>query len=237
MSETAQFIIGSEVVCTDGVCGELRRVVIDPVARAITHLVVEPRHRRDAGHLVPVDLVTSTAKEIKLRCTKAEFDALEDAEETQFLSGGDGRLGYSQDQMHSLPYYGLATRDMGMRVDTAGPFGGFGPNADAEGETYDHVPVGEVEMRRGEQLYAVDEPVGRIEGLVINPSDHQVTHILLAEGHLWGKKRVAVPITAVKRVGAIIRLNLTKDEVEALPPVDIDHPTDLSAPDPDTAAS
>ena len=58
MSDTTQFIIGTEVACSDGACGDLRRVVVDPVARAITHLVVEPRHRRGTGHLVPIDLVT-----------------------------------------------------------------------------------------------------------------------------------------------------------------------------------
>jgi sporulation protein YlmC with PRC-barrel domain len=223
MSTTTQFIIGSEVACTDGVCGDLRRVVIDPVAREITHLVVEPRHRRDAGHLVPIDLMASTAKEIQLRCTKSEFDSLEVAEETQFLSGGGGQLGYSQDQMHSLPYYGLATRDMGTRVTGLGTTGA-GRNADAHAVTYDHVPLGEVEVRRGDHVYASDEPIGRVQGLVINPSDHHVTHILLDEGHLWGKKRVAIPISAVKRVGPIIRVNLTKDEVRDLPPVDVDSP-------------
>ncbi len=231
MSETSQFIIGSEVVCPDGVCGDLRRVVIDPVACAITHLVVEPSNRRDAGHLVPIDLVTSTAKEIQLGCTTSEFEALETADETQFLSGGGGHLGYSEDQMHSLPYYGLATHDMGTRVSGLGTGGPPpGRNADAHGVSYDHVPLGEVEVRRGDHVYASDEPVGRVQGLVINPSDHHVTHILLDEGHLWGKKRVAIPISAVKRVGAIIRLNLTKDEVRDLPPVDVDHPSDPGGP-------
>jgi hypothetical protein len=61
MSETTEFSVGSEVACSDGVCGDLRRVVIDPVARALTHLVVEPRHRPGAGHLVPIDLLASTA--------------------------------------------------------------------------------------------------------------------------------------------------------------------------------
>jgi sporulation protein YlmC with PRC-barrel domain len=230
MSETSRFIIGSEVACTDGVCGDLRRVVIDPVASAITHLVVEPSHRRDAGRLVPIDLVTSAAKEIQLGCTTSEFEALEAADETQFLSGGGGQLGYSEDEMHSLPYYGLATRDMGTRVGGLGMSGTGRSNADAHGVSYDHVPLGEVEVRRGDHVYASDEPVGRVQGLVINPSDHHVTHILLDEGHLWGKKRVAIPISAVKRVGAIIRLNLTKDEVGDLPPVDVDHPSDPGGP-------
>lgn len=137
-------------------------------------------------------------------------------------------MGYAEDESHSLPYYGLATRDMGTRVTDLGIKAN--PNADAHGVSYDHVPVGEVEVRRGDHVYASDEPVGRVQGLVINPSDHHVTHILLDEGHLWGKKRVAIPISDVKRVGAIIRLNLTKDEVQDLPPVDVDNPSDPGGP-------
>jgi hypothetical protein len=66
----------------------LRRVVIDPVARSITHLVVEPGHRRGAGHLAPIELVTSAEKEIQLRCARSEYDALETADETRLLPGG-----------------------------------------------------------------------------------------------------------------------------------------------------
>src|SRR5450631_735861 len=105
MSEPTPFTIGSEVVCSDGACGELTRVVIDPVARALTHLVVEATLGND--HLVPIDLVESAASEIRLRCTLAEFDALEEAEETHFVPGATGEWGYQQRQMLSLPYYGL----------------------------------------------------------------------------------------------------------------------------------
>jgi len=45
MPETTRFRIGTEVTGTDGSCGELERVVIDPVAMAVTHLVVVPKHR------------------------------------------------------------------------------------------------------------------------------------------------------------------------------------------------
>jgi hypothetical protein len=50
-----------------------------------------------------------------------------------------------------------------------------------------------------------------------------VTHVLLQEGHLWGRKEVAIPISAVTEVEDGIRLSITKQQVEDLPPVDIDH--------------
>ena len=75
MSEPTEFIIGSEVSCSDGACGELRRVVIDPVARALTHLVVEPKHGSPRGHLVPLDLVLSASDGIT-RAHVSEFDVM-----------------------------------------------------------------------------------------------------------------------------------------------------------------
>jgi uncharacterized protein (DUF1786 family) len=57
MAKTTPFTIGAEASCTDGACGKVTRVVVDPIARAITHLVVEPGPRHGIGRLVPVGLV------------------------------------------------------------------------------------------------------------------------------------------------------------------------------------
>ncbi len=51
-----------------------------------------------------------------------------------------------------------------------------------------------------------------------------MTHVLLEQGHLWGKREITIPIGAVKEVAADgVRLNLTRDEVRELPPVDLAH--------------
>ncbi len=63
-----------------------------------------------------------------------------------------------------------------------------------------------------------------VQGLVIDPGSHHVTHVLLQEGHLWGRKEVAIPISAVAGVDDGIRLSISKHEVQDLPPVDIHHP-------------
>ena len=87
MAETP-FVIGADARCTDGVCGKVIRVVVDPVVRAVTHLVVQPRHWPGLGRLVPVDLVdAATPEEIRLRCTRAEFDELGLADDTHFAPG------------------------------------------------------------------------------------------------------------------------------------------------------
>jgi hypothetical protein len=225
MSEpSTQFTIGSKVLCSDGACGELRRVVVDPVARALTHLVVETPHRRGTGRLVPIELVDSTGTEIRLRCTLAEFEVLDDAEETQFLPGARGEWGYGQGEMLSQPYYGLGMGlGLGMGATGVG-LGAIGIDAAPHAVVFDRVPVGEVEVRRGDQVHATDGAIGRVQGLVVDPRDHHVTHVLLDEGHLWGHKRVAIPIAAVTDVAVGVRLDLTKDQVRDLPPVDVDLP-------------
>jgi sporulation protein YlmC with PRC-barrel domain len=212
MADTTQFTIGVDVSCTDGVCGEVIRVVVDPIARSVTHLVVEPKHRQGLGRLVPLELVDATTGELRLRCTIAEFEKLDDAEETDFLLGSSGYAGYSPGQVLSWPYYGLGG-DMGLGV------GGL-----AQPIIYDKVPLGEVAIRRGERVHATDGDIGRVQGLVIDSGDNLVTHVLLQEGHLWGRKQVAIPIRAVSGVDDGIRLNITKQEVQDLPPVDVNPP-------------
>jgi sporulation protein YlmC with PRC-barrel domain len=215
MGETTQFTIGAHAACTDGPCGEVIRVVVDPVARTVTHLVVEPTHRQGLGRLVPLSLIDTSTGEIVINCTLAEFDQLDVAEETHFLPG-TGYAGYGPGQALSWPYYDLNTGVM--------PGGGLGVGNYPLPVTTDALPLGEVAVRRGEQVHATDGDIGRVQGLVMNPRDHRVTHVLLQEGHLWGRKEVAIPIGAVSGVEDGIRLNITKQEVEDLPPVDVRHP-------------
>jgi sporulation protein YlmC with PRC-barrel domain len=261
MSEGAQFEIGSEVLCSEGACGEVRRVVVNPVAKALTHLVVDPRFGTGTGRLVPVELVDSSGKEIHLNCTMAEFHALEEAEETHFVQGAPGQWGYGQGQMLSLPLFalgagmrgmggmgGLGMGGMGMGGMGMGGMGmggmgigglgmggvgmgmgmggigmrGMGMSSQVTRE--DRVPEGDVEVRRGERVHATDGEIGRVHGFVIDPDDHHLTHVLLDEGHLWGKRTIAIPISAVKDVSDGVCLSITKAEVGDLPPVDLDVP-------------
>ena len=219
MTETP-FMIGASASCTDGACGQVIRVVVNPVGCVITHLVVGPRHEhgKHLDRLVPVDLAQVTADRIRLSCTKARFDALDPAEETHFMAGGE-HPDYEPGQVWSLPYRGLS----GVWTEGQGWDRGGSHGPRRRTVTYDSVPLGEVQVRRCDHVHATDGEIGLVEGLVIDPDDHQVTHVLLQEGHLWGRKEVAIPIGAVTGVEAGIRLNISKQQVESLPPVAIDH--------------
>jgi hypothetical protein len=215
VGQTTPFTIGAEVSCSDGPCGVVCRVIVDPVARAVTHLAVQPKHRLELAKLVPLDLVDASDGQVRLSCTTAEFEQLDDAEETQFIPGAGGDPAYGPDQALSWPYYGL------------GPgVAGFGGEIGPMEIVYDTPPLGEAEVRRGEHVHATDGAIGRVQGLVVDRQSRHVTHVLLQEGHLWGKKEVAIPIGAVAKVDPDdgIHLSVTKRQVQDLPPVDVEHP-------------
>jgi sporulation protein YlmC with PRC-barrel domain len=211
MSGTVEFRIGTQVSCADGPCGELKRVVVDPVAQAVTHLAVEPAHREGLARLVPVDIASASADGIRLACTMAEFEALGPAEETQFVPGTRGYEMYGPEQVLSWPYYQLG--DTVMFPDDEGKV--------SQTITTDTVPLGEVAVQRGAHVHATDGPIGQVQGLVIDAGNDHVTHVLLQEGHLWGRKQVAIPISAVTDLGDGIGVSLSKHEVGELPPVSI----------------
>jgi hypothetical protein len=213
MAETEGFRIGAEASCSDGLGGKVSRLVMDPVALTVTHLVIEPKHRAEPGRLVPVHLVDTTADHLRLRCSIAEFDKLELAEETEVAEGLDYAGGYGQaEAVQSFGGMG-SMGGSGMGI-------GMGLGHSAPVVVHDVVPLGETDVQRGESVHALDGEIGKVQGFLVDPGDNHITHVLLQEGHLWGRKEVSIPISAVIGVDAGIRLNITKKQVEDLPPVD-----------------
>jgi sporulation protein YlmC with PRC-barrel domain len=204
-----EFTIGTGASCSDGPCGKLTRLIVDPETQAVTHLVIEPEHGSGRGRIVPIGLVDDTAREIKIRRTKAEFGELDPAEETDLLPGDGGRSLAEGPRGGSARFPGLVLASLR-------------PNDRAGVATHDAIPLGEVDVRRGEPVYATDGEIGKIQGLVVEPGSRHVTHVLLEEGHLWGRKEVAIPVSSVTRVGDIIQLTIDKRQVQDLPPADID---------------
>ena len=217
MAEATGFTIGAEASCSDGFCGKVSRLVIDPAARTVTHLVIEPKHRREPGRLVPVHLVDTTTGQIRLRCTIAEFGALDASEETDLAEGLGYGGGYGQAE--AVQGYGGAG-GMGVGGSASGMGIGMGLGHRTPTVVHNVVPLGETEVGRGESVHALDGEIGKVQGFLVDPGDHHVTHVLLQEGHLWGRKEVAIPISAVTGVDAGIRLNITKKQVEDLPLAD-----------------
>jgi hypothetical protein len=207
-------MIGSDAVCSDGYRGEVRAAVIDPVARTLTHIVVEPKGRVGLARLVPLGLVEAAPDEaapheaasdqVRLRCTEAEFMSLDPAEETlaEFVPG-------YPDPVQLLPPgwrgAGGATVEGGtiLRIP--------------EHETIDVIPAGEVE-ERGDQVHATDGDIGHLHALRVDPADGRITQVLVRRGPVWNRSDAAIPFDQVTGFDDGIRLSLTRQQVKDLPP-------------------
>ena len=132
-------VIGNEALCSDGYRGEVRAVVIDPAARTVTHIVVEPDGRVGLARLVPLGLVDAASGEIRLRCTETEFKSLDAAEETlaEFAVG------------QTVPVQLIAP---GWRGTGEPAEDGSEILRIPEKETIDVVPEGEVEEHGGDHV-------------------------------------------------------------------------------------
>lgn len=215
--------LGSPVNCSDGPFGELTDIVIDPTTRRVTHLVVAPDGDHGKAKLVPIELVNAgdEGPGITVSCSVEEAGKLDTVEEYAYL-----RLGESPDLGPGW--------DVGVESVLAHPYYGYGPGVGIGYEavpvepdphvqmTYDRVPKGEVEIRRASEVASSDgHSLGKVDGFVVGDDD-SITHFVLERGHLWGKREVTIPISAVANVyNDAVSLSLTKDEVGDLPSVPV----------------
>jgi sporulation protein YlmC with PRC-barrel domain len=206
--------LGSPVRLADGTEGALSDVVVDPVAGRVTHLVVLLGEREDTARLVPVAMASGDAV-IGLTCARPEFDALEHVREVAFLrldeapqDDPDWQVGIERPL--GLPYYPAADGFDGvgtMPLETQGSI------------AYDRIPKDTVEIRRASRVTSCDgHDLGHVDGFVVE-GDH-ITHVVLERGHLWSRREVTIPVTAVAevRTDAVV-LSLTRDAVGDLPSV------------------
>ena len=201
--------LGAPVRCTDEELGELADLVIDPVMKRVTHLVVNPRHEHGTARLVPVELAEGDEEQpvISLNCTVEEARRFAPVQEFAYLRLGEFPI--------DDPDW-----DVGIQDVLAMPYyeSGLGPGdyAADTGIIYDRVPKGEVEIRRSSAVTSADgHHLGHIDGFLVD--GEQITHVILEHGHLWGRRDVTVPIGAVAKVETdAVTLGLSKDEVGAL---------------------
>ena len=206
--------IGNRVRCTDAVYGELADIVIDPLERRVTHLVVQPEQDDGGVRLVPIQLARrrdDEQREIELECTLDETHGFESVHESAYLRLGespadDPDWDVGVEDVLAMPYYA------GLGIDPSGV-----PDSHIS-MSYDRVPKGEVEVRRASRVMSADEQyLGDVDGFLLDNGDH-ITHFVLERGHLWGRREVTVPIGAVESVQSdVVTLKLSKDEVGDLP--------------------
>jgi sporulation protein YlmC with PRC-barrel domain len=193
--------INAQVACADGPGGRSVSVIINPASRRLTHVVVAEEDFPHTERLVPVDVVEeSTPEQIRLRCTQEELGQFKDFVDTEFVQGEYPYAMYNLEEYRLWPY---------LIPDPAiMPVG------------HEQVPAGELAVHRGSEVRATDGRVGQVDEFLVDPDSEKISHLVLREGHLWGKKDVPIPISQIDRIEEdTVYLKLDKEGVGALPAV------------------
>ena len=86
--EPAQRIISvrAYVQCTHGYGGSVMGVIVEPLARRLTHIVVQDYTVPAVDHLAPVEWVTGTTENlVRLGCTREILAGLEPFAEQRYI--------------------------------------------------------------------------------------------------------------------------------------------------------
>ena len=171
--------LNAPVECLDGKhCGHVTGLIINPENDELTHLVIKTE---GIERIVPVALIQDAATEVVLlECTVPRLHEQQPLVETEYVRSVVEHYDF-------VP--GYIYPDAKPRYST---------------ETYavkhEHIPDGDLEIKRGMPVFAKDGHIGRIDDVVVDPVNGHITHIVLREGHLWGAKEVVIGIEHVKSV-------------------------------------
>jgi sporulation protein YlmC with PRC-barrel domain len=202
--------LGCSVRCADTAYGELADVIVDPLTRRVTHVVVASHGDQERARLVPIDRVSAADDGLLLRDTAAAIEALEPMDESAFLRAGE--------HIADDPDWDIGTEDV-LALPIYGAPDGLGTTVNPDPHVlvnYHRIPKHEVEIRRSSAVFSTDgHHLGHVEGFLIG--DSEIADIVLERGHLWGRREIVIPASAVERVkNDSITLNLTKDQVGQL---------------------
>jgi sporulation protein YlmC with PRC-barrel domain len=174
--------LNKDVFCGENLCGRSTRLLINPIDEQVTHLVVAGKDFPNTERMVPVqDIVETTNDWIRLRLDQAEFEKLEMFIETNYIDSGrfDYIMPFDEPYMF-LPYstYEIAPIPIERK----------------------HIPAGEVAIHRGTVVYATDGKIGKVDEFLINPTNDDISHLILREGHLWEPKDVVIPVEDIDKI-------------------------------------
>jgi uncharacterized membrane protein len=169
--------LDAEVQCSDGSCGETVCVIVDPDSIHVTHFVVKEDKRPHTQRLVPLEeVVETTPASIRLGCTKEDLQQMEPFLVQEFR------------QIEIPRYQGFESSLY------------YAPEITTLPETKERIPAGKLAVRRGADVQASDGKVGQVDELILDPESGTITHLVLREGHIWGKKDVVLPLSVIDRV-------------------------------------
>lgn len=203
-----QLKIGMPVEATDGPLGHIHQIILNPAQRRVVGLAVRTGLLPPRDVLVPVELILDAIEEqVKLR---VDCDDI-----------------CRQPAFNPVHYLSLPAEEQSNKLDTAlvSIYGGaqdqtlIATHQREETKTaQEGVFAGStVALQRGQPVWAMDERVGRVDLLLLDPNG-QVRHFVIRKGGLLGYE-VLVPVDWISAIDQhSVCLTLARTALDRLPP-------------------
>ena len=191
--------LGARIECSDGSAGRSSCLIVDPTRETITQLVAyDGAFPIEVERVVPIELILDTTRDsIRLDCTLEELRDMPAFDSVEYIPR-------EEDTGTSTFLWPLAR-----------------PEAVNLPLEHERIPLGELALRRGADIEAADGPVGTLGELLVD-EEGRITHIVLMEGHLWGKREVSIPVSLIEEATeSLVRLRIGKGDVDALPSIPV----------------
>ena len=203
MKKRTDIPLGKDVYCTDGLVGQSSHLILNPLNRRITHLVVRKRHFPHSDHVVPMELVAETTGSlIRLSCSTHELTLLDPFTETHLVEVDPLELDYPFDSILMWPY--VTPEEELLSIDE------------------ERVPPGELAVGRGARVHDIGGYMGSVDEFLVNPADEFITHLVVREGHPWNRKEITIPVSQVALVAEeTVYLKLDLQQITVLPTIPI----------------
>jgi len=195
--------LGVDVLCENKSCGLSMAVVVNPITDQVTHIVVKEAHSPHTERILPACAIRrSGPNDLVLTVTKEDLAAAEPFVESYYIRTTVDR--YAGGITFGMPYVTRTTEPRYVAEKT------------------EAIPPGEVAIHRTARVVATDGPIGKVDEFIVQNDDCHVTHLMMREGHLWGRRDVAIPVSRIDRMNdETVYLTLSKKEVGELPAVPV----------------
>lgn len=190
--------LNAHVECLDGRIGRLENIILNPKTEKVTYLVVRGNDLQNTERLVPERLVKEASHDtVFLSISKEKFEGMKNFIQEEYIPSNI--MLYMAEQ---------AGWDMGTPASVF--------------VEHEAVPAGGLIVHKGAKVFATDGHAGKVDDFLVEKKTGRITHLILLEGHLWGKKDISVPINQIDRYeDGNIYLKIDKIGVEALPVIDM----------------
>ena len=186
----------ANVQCVDGDAGRLTCVIINPITRQLTHIVVDEKDPPYLKRLVPLDLIIAgTPDGVTLDCTRAQLSALRPVVEFEHPQGNG---------LHTLfaaKTYGRWPQNVGKTLPVSVDQERLAPEV--------------VKIHQDSPVRATDGRVGQVVGFLVNPVTKKIAALIVGRKSWWKTIETRIVISQVDSFKPdLILLKLSKVQLQ-----------------------